>query len=151
MKKKRFKGEFIILSYDPTNFSYEDYVEFCKDNDIEPEEDNSEDFWNWVSDTANFYFEDDLCNIKNCDAYAIPVRLNGSLGLWNSNPDIEENIYDNVYDALKKILDVNFDYTINVKWVNGKITISQSHHDGTNYFEITPKDRRKKLPYLYTI
>lgn len=151
MKKKSFKGEFVILSNDQTNLCYEDYVEFCEDNDVEPDDENSYDFWNWLGEQIDLYFESDLDNIKCCEEYNTQVRLNGRLGLWDGKHDIVETIYNSVYDAIKRICDATFDNTIEVKWVNGKIEVSQSHHDGTNYFEIVPKDRRRKFPYLYSI
>ena len=172
MKKKinYNKGTFTILTTSTDGFEYQDYVEFCEDNYIEPEGKNSDAFWEWCREEADNNFECDFENINSCEEYNIPVVLTGTLGLWWGRPDIKPMVFDSVYDALMHIRNTSID-EMEARFVDGHIEVDASHHDGCNVFTIralSAKGQRKmyqgyeyidnlkpvdtkRLPYLYAI
>lgn len=151
MEKDRYKGQHTIVNTDVCQFEYDDYLDYCEDMGDTPDEENSEAYWDWCYEEMGLNFDSDMENIKYCKSYNTKVRLNGSLGLWDGSHKIEEYVFDSVYDAIVKCNSANCDHILRVVWEDGIIKVLVSHHDGTNYFEIHPYDRRKKLPYLYNI
>lgn len=151
MKKSKFKGEHTILDTDVCQFSYEDYVEYCEEEGLTADDEHSEAFWDWCYEERDVNYDADMENIKYCKEYKSKVRVNGGLGLWDGKHRLDEVICDSVYDAIEKIMDADYDHIVRAKWHDGIIEVTESHHDGTNYFVITPYDRRKKFSYLYGI
>jgi len=152
MKKPDYKhGRFTILNTDTCQFSYEDYVDYCEQMDETPDTENSIAFWDWCYEETNTNFEADMDNIRFCDKYKVNVTIDGAIGAWDGNHEIEPVICDNVAEAINKCLSGNYDKIVRAYWDNGVIEVSVSHHDGTNCFTIRPTDKRRKLPYLYAV
>ena len=173
MKKKvnYNKGTFTILTTDTDGFRYEDYLEFCEDNDITPGDEDSDEFYDWCREETDWNFEADLANIKGCKQYNIPVLVTGTLGLWNGHPDIDPVVFPSVYDALQEMMGRSIN-DIEAKFVDGRIEVNAYHHDGCNSFTIEALSSKgikkagsfygktyidakpydvKRLPYLYAI
>ena len=140
-------------------FDYADYVDFCVDNDITPDAENSDDYWNWVSEERNRLVDDFFINVKYAKYNEEPVMITGSLGLWNGRKEIypvlvESTDYEKVNDkwryknpailnAIKKCINGMDDFK--VEYANGEIVVHGYHHDGTNIFTInklTAKGKR---------
>ena len=172
MKKTNYnKGTFTILTTDTDGFEYEDYLEFCEDNDITPGDKYSNDFYEWCQDESNCNFEADMDNIKYCKAYNNPVLVTGSLGLWDGTHEIDPVVFPSVYDAVQTMLGRDI-MDIEAKFVDGRIEVEAYHHDGCNCFTINALSAKgvkktgtfygktyidakpcdtKRLPYLYAI
>ena len=80
------KKEFII--YDSMEeLPYEDYVEFCKDNNIEPALEDSVEYWKWVCQLRNDYYDDLMANLS-WTKIDYPLMIVGDLGLWDGRHSI---------------------------------------------------------------
>ena len=166
MEKPDYKhGKFTILESEvSTNgFDYEDYIDFCKENGIEPG--NDSDFFNWCAEETQANYEADMDNIKTCEQYNVPVLVTGSLGLWFGRPSIRPEKYDSVADAIIDCMNRSDCYDVHAEFNDGVILLDCYHHDGCNTFTIralSEKGKRKqwaaykdhdfkRLPYLYAI
>ena len=81
MKKEKIT-EWVALDTQ-MDIPYSEYVEFCRDNDIEPEAENSTHYWNYVSDTLQMWYDDFKDNMKYSKLF--PMVAVGYAGLWNGN------------------------------------------------------------------
>ena len=174
MKKKinYNKGSYTILTTSADGFEYEDYLEFCEANGIEPYDEDSDHFFEWCQEESNFNFEADMDNIHSCKQYNVPVLVTGSLGLWDGRHEITAKVFPTVYDAIQAMLGRDI-RDIEAKFEDGAINVWAYHHDGCNSFTInalsakgqrkaqynfngnyinnTVKEDVKRLPYLYAI
>lgn len=132
MKREKINYEIFDSSYLP---DYEDYVNDCIENEIEPAAENSQAHWNWV-DKMNELERDDFFSNLQFSEFNRPCMITGRLGLWNGNPDIVPEMFNSVEEAIKRIINVRFDNYIKVSLQDGYLVVEQSHHDGCNYFEI---------------
>lgn len=137
-------GEFVIATTEVDYDSYrEEYKNFCEDMGCEPSE---ERYLRWCEDDARMNWDYDMENIRNHKAYNVPVKTNGTLGLWWGRPVIEEQTSLSVYDAILKCIGTCDDAV--VRYNDGKIEVEAMHHDGTNCFTISRADG-KRFKYLY--
>lgn len=147
MSKKLFT---LIDTTDNCGLKYEDYVEGCEINEVTPATENSDDYWEWISETVNMYIDDFFTNV-NCMKNDSPVIITGSLGLWNGRKEIYPMLIESsdptpdsngkVYfaekalcKAIKKCVTGMDDFK--VEYSEGVIVVHGYHHDGTNIFEI---------------
>ena len=140
-------GTFVLVDTDPTQFEYESYEEFCEDNDIEPQGEDSDDFYEWCSEEADNNYESDMDNIKCHKEYNVPVTISGKLGLWDGKHEIVPVEMDSVYDAIVKCYSRDID-RLKVTYEDGVIVVYATHHDGTNIFQIKPTNGQR-FNYLY--
>ena len=174
MEKIDYKhGRFNILTtdLDPSDFAYEEYVQECEVNGIEPQGSNSDDYWDWMQRITDENYEQDLENIAECKAYNTKVCINGTLGLWYGKVRTCTFVYDNVADAIKNCIGRDAQ-DIDVFYDNGHIEVQVHHHDGTNIYDIYALSKKgerkaangdgktmdepkpwdvKRLPYIYAI
>lgn len=140
-------------------YKYEDYVEYCEVNEITPEPEGSDDYYDWVSYERNLYIDNFFTNLRYARFNEEPVIITGSLELWNGSKEIypmlvESDGYEKRSDgewkynnpalmkAIKKCMNGMDD--VLVEYINGEIVIHGYHHDGTNIFTInklTPKGK----------
>lgn len=168
MKKVDYKhGKFIILKsgIDTDDFSREDYIEYCEDNDLEVGVGDyfEEGFFDWCAEETQANYEADMCNIRCCKQYQVPVAVTGTLGLWWGHPEIEPRRFESVYDALMECITGGND--VYAEFNDGAILVDVYHHDGCNSFTIRALSQKgqkkatedykehdfKRLPYLYAI
>ena len=166
MEKPDYKhGKFTILESEvSTNgFDYEDYIDFCEENGIEPGDDS--DFFDYCAEETQANYEADMDNIKTCEQYNVPVVVTGQLGLWFGRPSIRPERYDSVADAIIDCMNRSDCYDVHAEFNDGVILLDCYHHDGCNCFTIralSEKGKRKqstdfkehdfkRLPYLYAI
>ena len=138
---------------------YADYVNFCEDNEITPEPEDSNDFWNWVNEERSLDIDDFLTNLRYAKINEEPVLITGSLGLWNGRKEIypmliESSEYEQRKDgswkyknpaimkAIQKCMNGMDD--VKVEYANGEIVVHGYHHDGTNIFTIHKLSKKGK-------
>ena len=174
MEKVDYKhGTFTLVDTDPLQFEYESYEEFCECNDLEPQDENSDDYMDWCYEEAEEQYNCDMDEIRTCKRYNVPCIITGHLGLWDGSHEIVPVKADSVYDAIIKCYERNTPSNLKVNFEDGKIVVYYSHHDGTNIFTIYALNESgvkkyddyeyegkelnlnkrdiKRLPYLYAI
>ena len=150
-----------IATTSTDGFSYEEYVEWCEETGEKPTDDGFED---WKNDESRINWESDIENIECCKMYNVPVRLGGSLGLWDGRHEIRPVRFESVGQALKACIGRDT-LDMEVIWVEGTIIVHADHHDGRNVYEICALNKKgqakksaaykphdiKRLPYLYDL
>lgn len=129
--KKKVSYELIDTTYIP---EYEEYVENCEINDREPDEEGSEDYWDFVYETQQENYDCEISNLKWSDDYKHRCVITGAMGLWWGRPTIKPVLCENVVKAIKKCFGSCDD--LRVKFEDGVYVVHALHHDGTNCFEI---------------
>lgn len=121
------------------SYDYEYYKEFCEINEIEPQGEDSQDYWNWVSETQGMYFDDLMDNLKYSKANDGNYAITFTLGLWNGKHEgfvkevktsLSDAINECVYSTRGGYDDIKVTYEDWSVWVYGY------HHDGVNIFRI---------------
>lgn len=168
MEKMDYKhGKFTLATNEVEQFTYEEYEDWCVDNDIEPESDTSAEFFEWCAEEAQENWDCDMDNIESCKQYQVPVVIRGELGLWDGKHTILPERQESVYDAIQRCIgrDTN---QATVMWDDGAVIVYAYHHDGCNIFTIRALSKKgqtsnayhdedykpchfKRLPYLYAI
>lgn len=139
MKKKNLYPTCVLC--DTTELpSYSDYLQYCKENEIEPADENSSKFWDWCAETTQMDFDDLLSNLSHSNESNIPVVITGSLGLWNGRPTICPVVCDNVHDAILKCLGNCDDIKVILEY--GELNVCAYHHDGRNCFTINKLSKK---------
>lgn len=141
-----------IYTTDTDNYRYEDYLEYCNDNGIEPVSEDSYDYYEWVSDMIGFDIDDAYANIDAKQDKNTTVVITGTLGLWNGRPDIEpvfvesESVFHHATKqrtyssaltlAIKKCAEGMNDVECYLDDEAGCVEVIGHHHDGSNHFYI---------------
>lgn len=120
-----------ILYDSMREISYDEYVEDCELNDIEPQGQESEDYYDFVSERQNLDFEIFFYNLNSKNDYWI---ITGSVGLWCGRREIMPIMVYGLRESILKCFEKCDDVKV-VKRGN-VIKVDVSHHDGTDYFEI---------------
>lgn len=166
MKKIDYKhGNFTILKseVDTDDFAREDYEEWCEMNDIEPGDEH--DFYEYCAEETRDNYERDMWEIEHCDAYNVPVLVEGSVGLWDGRREIMPERFESVGDAISQCISRSDSLDVYAEYNDGWILLDCYHHDGCNCFSIRALSKKgiakqyadykeydfKRLPYLYAI
>lgn len=106
------------------------YREFCKMNDIDISNKNDDDIYDFMYETNNDYLEDERMNLNISTEGRILVIAD--LGLWNRR----RNGYKicNICNVNQIFSCIQGDY-VEYYFDGHNIKASDSHHDGTNYYE----------------
>jgi len=143
MNKSDFnKKNFTLIESSLTGMSdtykYENYVDWCKENEQEPKGKDSDDYWQWVSEQADFDYECFFENLHYAKAENGFYMITFDLGLWNGNRrGYVENVYASMTEAIKAALNSSRDYwDYKVAFENGNVVVYGYHHDGTNIMTI---------------
>lgn len=135
-----------IDTIENNGLTYEDYVQYCEDNDIQPIYDgDSYEYHQWARETAMMDWDDFLDELKYNKRTHIPVKVDGTLGLWNCHPSVSKTfrtLRDAILTCVNDCLDVKVSYDRGVLYVTGY------HHDGRNTFSIR-KANGKFIPRLF--
>ena len=149
------KEKKIVVIYDSReDLPYEDYVESCEMNDIDPADEDSQDYWDWVSEKRNDYYDDMMGNLSWTKIDS-PVMITGSLGLWDGKHEIfpivvksdgyGRKFYTSDYigyevpslkAAVEKCCGGRDTLDVAVKFEEDRIVVYAYHHDGCNVFSI---------------
>ena len=116
------------------DLTYEDYLEYCEDMEIEPAEDESSDFYNWAYHMIELDWDDFKANMKYSIYKNMPCMITGCLDLWNGRPTIVPVKCNDIMEAIKRCVSNGDDAEVILK--DGYIKVLSKHHDGTNIFEI---------------
>ena len=94
METKKEKQHVKFVLYDSREeLPYEDYKGECEINGCEPDGEDSQDYWDWVCQTREDYWDDlkmNMCWSK----IDYPLIITGSLGLWDGRHDIKPMIIE---------------------------------------------------------
>lgn len=134
-------------TYCEGGYSYEDFVEYCKEQNWDMREDElkipeegSAQYWEWINEQIA---EDVACffdNLKSSDCDKVPVVISGHLGLWWGRPVIDNEACVSLSEAIRKCWG-SCD-AVEVTSHGGVVVVRAMHHDGTNCFEIRPLTER---------
>ena len=127
----------LIDTIENNGLTYEDYIEFCEDNDMTPYCEDSSEFYEWARETAMYDWDDFLDGLKYNRKSHIPCKVDGTLGLWNCHPSVGET-FRTLRDAILACAGDCAD--IKVCYDKGLIRVTGYHHDGTNTFSIRQAD-----------
>ena len=115
---------------------YEEYKQHCEANEFEPQAEDSQDYWDYVSESRSLEYDDFILNMENSTQANKPCLLSGSCGLWDGTHDIMPYKFSDALSAIKKAYGSCDDLI--VKQEDGVIEVEALHHDGRNCFEIHP-------------
>ena len=82
---------------------YNDYLECCEDNGVEPAGEGSSEYWDWVYEEVDNTID---CDLKNMEYSKIKDRLfviTGAVQLWDGRPTIKPVFMRGLVDVIKKI------------------------------------------------
>lgn len=134
MKRNILKNNVIYDSQ--ADYTYEDYCEWCEDNEIEPKGEYSNDYFRYLADCRSNDYDDFKSNMSYSKFKDEPCMIVGSLGLWHGRPEIVPVKCDTLEEAIEKCLDNRFDFECEIVLNDGHVDVNIHHHDGTNCFEI---------------
>ena len=119
-------------------YNYASYVEHCQANEIEPEGENSKDYWDYVSMMEQLDYEDFFRNLKYAKADKGNYVVTFDLGLWDGHmKGYIEEVFDNLTDAIKECMNSSRDYNDHkIEYEDGMLNFHDLHHDGTNIMNI---------------
>ena len=115
---------------------YEEYKENCEENNCEPQAEDSDDYWDYVSERRSLEYEDFISNMEYSEQAELPCLLTGSCERWNGTREIMPYKFSDAISAVKKAYCYCDDLI--VKQEDGVIKVEALHHDGRNKFEIRP-------------
>jgi len=138
MNKKEFTLIESSLTGTDNSYKYENYVEWCKDNEMEPQGKDSADYWDWVNESSQIDYDNFFDNLKYAKAEEGNYMITFNLGLWNGHKiGYVEKIYDSLSEAIKDALNSSRDYwDYKITFENGNVVVYGYHHDGTNIMTI---------------
>ena len=115
---------------------FEEFKDYCEDNGIDHTQydEDSEFFHNWVNDTLSMEWDDLIYNIRHNDTIDCPCLVVGTLGLWHGKVDINPRRFEKLEDAINTCIN-GCEYIV-IEDNDGVVSISGTHHDGTNRFTI---------------
>lgn len=121
--------------------SYDEYKEWCEDNELGADIEGSEDYWRWINEEI---WNDVECFFENLKyskgVVQQPCVISGVLGLWWGKARINNEMESDLGDAVRRCMgcgDASEVYS-----ENGVVYVISMHHDGENRFEIRPLTER---------
>lgn len=121
--------------FDNFNIDFDFYKsEYMEVNEVEEEDFNDNDVWEWIYSCLDTEWDDLFANIKYSKFADCSCVITGSVGTWRGSRDIYATPCDDIESAIRKCAN-NMDYII-IKQVNGHLEVEGIHHDGRNSFEI---------------
>ena len=115
---------------------YKEYKENCEANNCEPQAEDSDDYWDYVSERRSLEYEDFISNMEYSAQAELPCLLTGFCGLWYGTREVMPYKFSDAISAVEKAYCYCDD--IIVKQEDGVIKVEALHHDGRNCFEIRP-------------
>ena len=128
-------------TYCEGGYSYEDYKQWCEDNEVGADVEGGEDYWRWINEQLTWDVECFFDNLKHTKGIVQqPCVISGTLGLWWGKPAIKEVMCDSLGEAVKKCWgDCD---AVQVTSKGGVVYVVAMHHDGDDCFEIRPLTER---------
>ena len=116
------------------DYSYEDYLEWCEEMEVEPAEEGSYEFIDWCQHECKNDWDDFKDNMKYSPYNNMCCMITGCLGLWWGKPTIQPVKCNSIVEAIEKCAQKCDDIEVTLE--DGYIKVFAKHHDGTNLFEI---------------
>lgn len=133
MKKKENETQ---LLYDSTReVDYTEYLEYCEENDIEPQGEDSDGYYEYVSDIRAWEWEIFLSNIHYSEVNDYAWIIVGTLGLWDGKHTIIPTVEESLEDAILSCIG-QYDCHAIIEQCGNTISVEIIHHDGRNSFEL---------------
>ncbi len=147
------KKQITLIDTYNSGLEYKDYVEYCELNEITPEPEGSNDYYEWEAEENQRYVEDFFENLRYVK-FDTPVIITGSLGLWNGRKEIYPMVVEStdkpsLYNAVKKCINGMDDFKVELS--EGEIVVHGYHHDGTNIFTISKLSKKGIDPVLRAV
>lgn len=128
--EKRTKYTVLTNRTDGWEDCYDDYLEWCETNDIEPAEKDSTEYWNWVYDEVEETISCDLDNMEYSKIKDRTFLISGKIGLWHGTPTIKPIVVKGLVNAVKKVWgEGDRHFTIELDTEAGYMTSRISSHD----------------------
>ena len=122
--------------YDNYNIDYDayynEYLDWCDVNDLDPDGKDSWEFMNWVTEQENNDWDNLMESFDEHCQYSCVVL--GKVGTWRGNFEIVPKRFDTLRCAISACIS-ECDY-IEITFEDGVISVTSIHHDGTNVFTI---------------
>lgn len=127
----------LLLTSDPTSLTYDDYLDWCENNEVEPQDENSNSFYEWCGEEAYMIYNDERDNLSYSKLANRMFLVDGTLGLWWGKPAIVPQVCRGLLETIDKCIGNDID-NIDVKadFENGLLVVYAYHHDGTNVFNL---------------
>ena len=135
-----------IDTYNYNGRTYEDYLDWCEINEIDPAGEESREYYNWLGLENNTDWEDFQDNLQYSKVNG-PVSVCGSLGLWWGSPTIEPKKFNSIWDAIVACTQNADDIIITLE--KGILKVQALHHDGRNVFTIHREHGYFRRKYLF--
>lgn len=113
-------------------YTREEYKYYCEDNEIEYDETNDSEYYNWVANQEEWEFDDMMDNFKYSKYNNYSVLVEGSIGTWRGRFEHNQAIFDNFKDAMYACIGRSCEIK-KVERIGNRIEVIAIHHDGTNY------------------
>lgn len=143
-------------------YTEEDYKDYCLDNDMEYDETNGSDYYDWVARQEEWDFDDMLDNCKYSKYKNYSVLVEGSVGTWRGRFEHDQAVFDSFKDAIYACIGRSCEIDKVVR-IGNRIEVTAIHHDGTNYHtlyfltplgeyrferngQISPRNRKNIVP-----
>ena len=117
---------------------YDEYLEECEMNGIEPSSMDSNEYMSWCIELERRNMEDDLDNIRCSANLRGSWVITGTLGLWDGRHTIIPVVVDGLSAAILRCAEDD----VKVSYDSSSVYVSSSHHDGTNSFTIRKLSRK---------
>ena len=130
----------LIYSDDPCDMGYTE--KYAKESYMEcnGEEPTQSQLECWVNDEMEFARDSFECDLKNYLKKHDKFIVFGTFGAWNG-PVKRCALVDDLKE-FQRFLEIRGDNYLSFEDVSGKFIITQSHHDGTNYYELRPLTKK---------
>lgn len=155
MSKQDNKKETTLIgtNYCTDSYNYAMYVEWCNVNEIKPAGEDSQDYWDWVSEEERTEYDDFFGNLSysKADKEIRHYVITFDLGLWyGHNKGYVEKTFETLSEAIKEAINSSRDYQdYKVTYKNGRIYVYGLHHDGTNIMEIMLLSKKGERALVY--
>lgn len=136
-----------IDTYNNNGQTYSDYLEYCKENDLQPAPENSDIYFYWLNETTGFYTDDFFTNLEYTRFNDEIITIMGSCGTWRGRRDIQPVKCNGLTEAIKKCWGSCDDLKVTLN--KGVLEVAALHHDGTNYFKLIRPRGHFWPAYLY--
>lgn len=128
-------------TYCEGGYSYEDYKQWCEDNEVGADVEGGEDYWRWINEQLTWDVECFFDNLKYTKGIIQqPCVISGTLGLWWGKAQIDIEMEDNLGDAVRRCAGTGDAFEVYSE--RGVVYVVAMHHDGRNCFEIRPLTER---------
>lgn len=123
-----------IDTHDYDGLTYADYLEYCEEEGCTADEEDSNEFYEWLSRETEVNVECFFENLKYSKVGNKPCVISGELGLWDGTHTIKSVMEKNVESAIKRCWSDCPDILVELE--DGVLYVDALHHDGRNCFEI---------------